>query len=248
MALSACTMSGAGTSPQEPTGEPSATSAPTAAASAPPAATLPLRLVTLGDAYTAGTGTLAPKRDSWPAQLVTAMEHGQVRLRLVDNLADSGQTSEDVRRSQLPQLDALVPDVVTLQVGVNDIIARDISLDDYRANLTAIVEELLTDLPPCRIYLITTPDHTLTTRGADWGSRESGHADVVAANTILAEVGSEHGVDVVDIAPVNARVDEDASLVIGDGPYPTAKQYAGWVEVIGPAIAAKAPGCSAVVP
>jgi lysophospholipase L1-like esterase len=196
----------------------------------------PLRLVTLGDAYTAGTHTLAPKRDSWPAQLVAAMEDGDVRLRLVDNLADSGQTSEDVMRSQLPQLDALVPDVVTLQVGVNDIIARDISLDDYRRNVTAIVDQLLLDLAPGRIFLITTPDHTITARGADWGSRESGHADVMASHAILEEVATQRGVTLVDIGPVNRLATQDASLVIGEGPYPTAKQYAGWVEIIGPAM------------
>jgi lysophospholipase L1-like esterase len=196
----------------------------------------PLRLVTLGDAYTAGTHTLAPKRDSWPAQLVAAMEQGDVPLRLVDNLADSGQTSEDVIRSQLPQLEALVPDVVTLQVGVNDIIARDIGLDDYRRNVTAIVDQLLVELAPWHIFLITTPDHTLTARGADWGSRESGHADVLASNEILEEVGSERGVTVVDIGPVNRLASQDASLVIGEGPYPSAKQYAGWVEIIGPAM------------
>ena len=168
IALAACT------SPGEPSPSVSRSQPPSVASDTPieePASVVePLRLVTLGDAYTAGTDTLAPKRDSWPAQLVAAMEHGDLPLRLVDNLADSGQTSEDVRRSQLPQLEALVPDVVTLQVGVNDIIARDISLDDYRANVTAIVDELLVDLPPGRIFLITTPDHTLTTRGADWGS------------------------------------------------------------------------------
>jgi lysophospholipase L1-like esterase len=196
----------------------------------------PLRLVALGDAYTAGTHTLAPKRDSWPAQLVAAMEQGDVRLRLVDNLADSGQTSEDVMRSQLPQLEALVPDVVTLQVGVNDIIARDIGLDDYRTNLAAIVDQLLLELAPGRIFLITTPDHTLTTRGADWGSRASGHAEVVAANAILTQVGAARGITVVDIGPVNRLASGDASLVIGEGPYPTAKQYAGWVEIIGPAM------------
>jgi hypothetical protein len=129
-----------------------------------------------------------------------------------------------------------VPDVVTLQVGVNDIIARDISLDDYRTNLTAIVDQLLLELAPGRIFLITTPDHTLTMRGADWGSRESGHADVVAANAILTEVGAARGITVVDIGPVNRLASEDASLVIGEGPYPTAKQYAGWVEIIGPAM------------
>jgi lysophospholipase L1-like esterase len=190
--------------------------------------------VTLGDAYTAGTDTVAPKRDSWPAQLVQAMDRGEVRLRLVDNLAESGQTSEDVIRTQLRQLESLLPDVVTIQVGVNDIIARDIGLDDYRANMTLILDELLRTLPPRHVFLITTPDHTLTERGGDYGSREAGRADVAEANAILRAVADELGVTVIDIAPVNERVTGDASLVIGEGPYPTAKQYAGWVEIIGP--------------
>jgi lysophospholipase L1-like esterase len=196
----------------------------------------PLRLVALGDAYTAGTGTLAPRRDSWPAQLSTAMERGDVRLWLVDNLADSGQTSEDVLRSQIPQLEALVPDVVTLQVGVNDIVAPTVSLDDYRTNIATILDELLRSLAPDRIFLITTPDHTLTARGADWGSREAGRADVQAANAILKAAAAARRITVIDIAPVNERVVEDPSLVVRDDYYPTAKQYAGWVEIIGPAM------------
>ena len=97
--------------------------------------------MTLGDAYTAGTDTGAPKRDSWPAQLVQAMERGDVRLRLVDNLADSGQTSQNVLDEQLPQVESLHPDVVTVQVGVNDIVARE--FEAYRANVTRILDELL---------------------------------------------------------------------------------------------------------
>jgi lysophospholipase L1-like esterase len=240
-ALAACSSSGGQASPSGGQASPVAGSEAQTALSPQPGvasevAAEPLRLVTLGDAYTAGTDTLAPKRDSWPAQLVAAMDEGDVRLRLVDNLADSGQTSDDVRRSQLPQLEALVPDVVTLQVGVNDIIARDIGMDDYRQNVTAIVDQLLLDLAPDRIFLITTPDHSLTTRGADWGSRESSHAEVAEANGILEQVARDRGVTVVDIGPVNRLVPGDASLVIGEGPYPSAKQYAGWVEIIGPAM------------
>src|SRR6185295_11051943 len=59
LALSACTATGPGTSPRVVSGGPAASSG----ASAVPPLTEPLRLVTLGDAYTAGTGTLAPKRD-----------------------------------------------------------------------------------------------------------------------------------------------------------------------------------------
>ena len=158
-------------------------------ATASAAAPEPLRLVTLGDAYTAGTDTLAPKRDSWPAQLVQAMERGAIPLRLVGNLAESGQTSEDVIRTQLRQLEALRPDVVTLQVGVNDIMANDWSLDEYRSNLATILDELLAALPPHRIFVITTPDHTLTSWGGRWGPRDVGHAAVVKANDILARGG-----------------------------------------------------------
>jgi lysophospholipase L1-like esterase len=194
----------------------------------------PLRLVTLGDGYTAGTDTGAARRDSWPAQLAAAMSEGDVRLRLVGNLAETGHTSADVERVQLPQVAALEPDVVTLQVGVNDIIARDVSLEDYQANLSRILDALLAIVPADHIFLITTPDHTLTARGGDYGSREAGRADVAKANGILEALAAEHGIPVIDIAPVNQRVADDPSLVVGEGPYPSAKQYAGWVEIIGP--------------
>jgi lysophospholipase L1-like esterase len=194
----------------------------------------PLRLVTLGDGYAAGTDTSSARRDSWPAQLAQAMDHGDIRLRLIDNLAETGHTSEDVRRVQLPQLEALAPDVVMLQVGVNDIIARDISLEDYRTNLAAILDTLLTILPARHIFLVTTPDHTLTPRGGDYGSRDAGRADVAEANATLATLAAERDMTVIDISAVNQRVTEDRSLIVGQGPYPSAKQYAGWVEVIGP--------------
>jgi hypothetical protein len=60
---------------------------------------------------------------------------------------------------------------------------------------------------------------------------------VTELNGILRQVGQEHGVEVVDIGPVNALVAQDPSLLIQHDPpmpYPSAKQYAGWVEVVGP--------------
>jgi len=235
LSLAGCGTAGSGAvSPAAVTPAPTVSSTPSAAVEADTSAVAsePLRLVTLGDAYTAGTDTGAPKRDSWPAQLVQAMERGDVRLRLVDNLADSGQTSQNVLDEQLPQVESLRPDVVTLQVGVNDIIARE--FEAYRSNVSRILDALLLILAPERIFVITTPDHTLTQRGGDWGSRDAGRAAVREANAILREVAAERGITVIDISAVSERVADDASLVIGDGPYPTAKQYAGWVEVIGP--------------
>lgn len=233
LALAGCSLPGSQAGPVAPL----TSSAPGGLASLPPddpAETEALRLVTLGDGYTAGTDTLTARRDSWPAQLAAAMDHGDLRLRLVDNLAETGHTSADVERVQLPQVEALEPDVVTLQVGVNDIIARDISLQDYQVNLARILDALMSIVPADHLFLITTPDHTLTVRGGDYGSREAGRADVAQANAILAALADERGIAVIDIATVNARVADDPSLVVGEGPYPSAKQYAGWVEIIGP--------------
>ncbi len=195
--------------------------------------TEPLRLVTLGDAYTRGTETAAPRRDSWPAQLVESLERSDVDLWLW-NLAESGHSSDQLLEEQLGQVASLQPDVVTLQVGVNDILAK--STDIYRENVTHILDELLTILPKERIFAITTPDHTLTEWGDAYGPRAYGSAAVAKLNLTLTEVAEARGITVIDIGQVNERVSGDQSLVVDEGPYPTAKQYAGWVEVIGPYI------------
>ena len=162
-------------------------------ASEPPGRAEPLRLVTLGDGYTAGTDTGAARRDSWPAQLAVAMDHGDLRLRLVDNLAESGHTSADVERVQLPQVAALEPDVVTLQVGVNDIIAGTSAWRTTRSTWPASSTALLAIVPPDHLFLITTPDHTLTARGGDYGPRDAGQADVAGGQRHPGGPGSGAG-------------------------------------------------------
>jgi lysophospholipase L1-like esterase len=232
LALSACTSEGSGrgtgiASPTASGADPSSTPGLTA-----PSRTL--RYVAMGDGYTAGVGTAAPKRQSWPAQLAQAMSSGEVGLQLVANLAENGSSSVEVEQVQLPQVEAKAPDIVTLQVGGSDIL-YSITLPEYRANLARILDELLDILPAERIFLVTTPDHTLTERGAQRPpGKVEGHAEVLEANAILAELAAQRHLTVIDISPVNQRAAHDPSLVAGKGPDPSAKQYAGWVEIIGP--------------
>jgi lysophospholipase L1-like esterase len=212
-----------------------AAGSPAASPSAPPNSASPsaatvvaretLRLVTLGDGYTAADHM--ERRDRWPRQLDRVLDD-RVPLRVAANLADSSKTSRDVLEDQVPQMDQYSPDVVSLLVGVNDIIAREITLDMYRENVGAILDLLLEELPPERIFVITTPDMTLTSRGSIWVVRE----DIAEANAILTAEAQQRGVNVVDITPVSDRVPYDASLVTNGGLFPSAKQYAGWVELI----------------
>lgn len=166
------------------------------------------------------------------------MERGGVHV-ILWNLAEQSHTSGLVVEEQLGQVASLEPDVVTLQVGVNDIFSRDTSF--YRHNVETIFDELLTILPAERIFAISTPDHTLTDWGLSFGHSEEGHAAVDELNRILAEAAAVRGIGYIDISSVNDLAAADPSLVIDEGPYGTPKQYAGWVELIGPRIHAVLP-------
>jgi acyl-CoA thioesterase I len=204
----------------------------------PPAYRQRLRLVALGDGYTAGTTTDAPNRDSWPAQLVQLINRSQMPFQFNGyNLAEPGDTSLNVLIDQLPQVESYQPDIVTLQVGANDIFtAHDFSAsgaDVYRTNLEAIFDAVLAILPADRILAVTTPDQELTLKGRAMGREGADSNDVALANAILHDVAGERRIVVVDIAPVYEMVVDDPGLVLDGGPYPSARQYAGWVEIIG---------------
>lgn len=238
LSLAACTSSG----PTEPSPDPTATTeAAVVGEDTTIAATVTrtVRLVTLGDAYTHGTETAAPRRDSWPAQLKDALERSGYDVSLW-NLAEPSVSSLTLLEEQLGQVESLRPDVVTLQVGANDIIAGDYATQrDYRDNITLAFDELLEIVPSERILAITTPDHTLLQPDQQGSSPGTGRALVEELNATLRDVARERDIEVIDIGPVNSLAAHDPSLVVQEDPplpypYPTAKQYAGWAEVIGP--------------
>lgn len=191
----------------------------------------PWRLVTLGDAYTAGYATELPRRDSWPAQLVESLERAEVQVRWF-NLAERGYSSWQVLEEQLAQVAPYQPDVVTVQVGINDLIYGETEAG-YRQNIGDILDGLLELLPPERIFAITTPGDALDPGVMD---REQAHAAIEAVNTALSDVAAERGIEVIDIGLVNRLGEQDPSLRVEESIYlyPTAKQYSGWAEVIGP--------------
>jgi acyl-CoA thioesterase I len=190
-----------------------------------------MRYVALGDSYTIGTAV--PRADAFPEQLVTSRP--DLELELVANLGVNGYTTADLIRDELPALNALAPDFVTLLIGVNDVV-QGIPAVTYESNVVDILDALQARLPADRLVAIAIPDYTATPAGADYGDPDDQHDAIVADNTIMARLTRERGVAFVDIFDLSLRAAEDRSLVADDGLHPSAAQYALWVERIAPVV------------
>lgn len=190
-----------------------------------------VRYVALGDSYTIGTSVAPAER--WPEQLVARVPG----IELVANLGVNGFTSRDVIEAELPRLAALRPELLTLLIGVNDVV-QHVPEATYRDNVGRILDALIALVGAARVLVVTTPDYTVTPAGADYGDPATQAAAVRRNNAINTELATARGIAVVDIYDLSLRAEGDRLLVADDGLHPSGRQYALWVERIGPAIEA----------
>ena len=196
-------------------------------------ATRGLRYVALGDSFTIGTSVEPDAR--WPNQLVHALGPDAPTLELVANVGVNGFTSRDVIDVELPQLQGLRPEFVSLLVGVNDVV-QGVPAETFRRNATTILDDLVVRVGAGRVLVVTTPDYTVTPAGADYGDPATQAAAIREVNRVIEELAVARGIAVVDVYEVSLRAGADRSLVAGDGLHPSGAQYALWVERILPAV------------
>jgi acyl-CoA thioesterase I len=193
-----------------------------------------IRYVALGDSYTIGTSVEADER--FPNQLVDALAAAGAELDLVANLGVNGYTSADLIRDELPALETLRAEFVTVLIGVNDVV-QGVPAATYEQNVNRILDALLARLPADRIVTVSIPDFTVTPAGADYGDPDDQHDAIVTNNTIMARLAAARGIAFVDIFDLSLGVAGDRSLVADDGLHPSGSQYALWVGRIGPVAA-----------
>ena len=222
LVLGAC-----GGPPASPARSPVVTPSPSRSPASANGATL--RYVALGDSYTIGTSVTVPER--WPDQLVVQVPE----LELVANLGVNGFTSADLIAVELPQLGGLRPDIVTILIGVNDVV-QGVPEATYRRNVTVILDQVVTLVGANRVVVVTTPDYTVTPAGADYGDPAAMAAGIRANNAIITELAAARGIAVVDIHDISLEAAFDRSLVASDGLHPSGAQYARWVERIAPLV------------
>ena len=189
-----------------------------------------MRYVALGDSYTIGTSVAEAER--WPNLLVDRIS----QLQLVGNPAVNGYTSLDLIEDELPQLDTLRPELVSVLIGVNDVV-QGVSDSQYAGNVAIILEELLTRLAPDRILCLATPDYTVTPSGDAFGDPVLRSDAILRFNAILREACEARGIRFLpQIFEISQAARDDPSLVADDGLHPSAAQYRLWVDAIAPAV------------
>ena len=185
-----------------------------------------MRYVALGDSYTIGTSVT--DAENWPSQLAARLPD----VQLVANLAVNGFTSRDVIERELPQLEGLRPDLVTLLIGVNDVV-QGVPDVEYTANVHRLLDVIGRIVPATDLVCVATPDYTATPSGADYGDPAAQSDRIGRVNTILREACEARGIAFVpEIFEISQGVAEDSTLVASDGLHPSGAQYALWTDAI----------------
>lgn len=187
-----------------------------------------IHYVAIGDSYTIGEGV--GEEQAWPVILTDHLRREGVAIELVDNLAVSGYTSEDGIEEELPALESLSPDFITIFLGANDVY-RGVPQETFRANLGVLLDTALVHVGQAdRVMAITIPDFSLSPAARLYPLVST--KEIEEFNTIIEEEAAARSISIADIFPLSQELGRDRSMFVGDGLHPSVKQLKLWEEII----------------
>ena len=195
------------------------------------ASSKPIRYLALGDSYTTGTGASGPAH-SWPAIVGKRLKAQTGREVEVTNPAVNGFTTLDLIEKELAYVQRLQPDLVTILIGVNDLV-RERETGQYRKSLVTIYDEVATlELPSGRALAISIPNWSVVPAAREYGDPEEIRHLTDTFNDIAHEEAEARGFKWVDITAASISGLGTAEWISPDGLHPGDIQYAAWAEVI----------------
>jgi lysophospholipase L1-like esterase len=190
-----------------------------------------LRYLALGDSYTTCTGASGVEQ-SWPEIVAKRLAQRIGRKVEVTNPAVNGFTTLDLIDKELAFIERLEPGLVTVLIGVNDLV-RGRETDQYRASLVTIYDEVATlDLLPGRVLAISIPNWSVVPAARDYGDPEEIRHLTDTFNDIAQEEAAARSFKWVDITAASISGLGTAGWISSDGLHPGDRQYAAWAEVI----------------
>ena len=191
-----------------------------------------IKYVAVGDSYTIGFGVSEESR--WPNVLVKHLKKEGVNISLAANPSASGFTVRDAIEFELPEVERIKPDFVTVLIGTNDSFRQE-KTETYRKDLMELLDKLEQILPnPKNIVLITIPDYSISPASSGFPTEELSKL-IQKYNEVIKNEGNNRGIKVADIFPTSQTMLE-ANDYIEDGLHPSSQGYAKWEKVIFPVV------------
>ena len=178
-----------------------------------------LLYVAIGASDTFGVGADDPQTQSWPADLAGQMGSG---VRLI-NLGIPGELLHDALNVEVPVALDSHPNVITVWLAVNDIVA-DVSLGSYTHDLDTLLTRLHAGAPQAKIAIANVPDLTLL----PYFSNEDPTAltqKVLTFNSAISLLSSRHHVILVDLYQHLKELRTHPEYISGDGLHPSTLGY-----------------------
>jgi len=190
-----------------------------------------LRYLALGDSYTIGTGA-SSHAHNYPSILAARLTEATGAKVAVTNPAVNGFTTQDLIDNELALVDRLKPQLVTILIGVNDIV-QGRSIESYGGALATIYDAVAAlQLEPGLAIAIAIPNWSVVPAAADFGDRRRLRRLTDDFNGLASTEAAKRGFMWVDITAVSTSQDGTPGWISSDRLHPGDEQYAAWADVI----------------
>jgi len=189
-----------------------------------------LKYLALGDSYTIGTGASDQSR-SWPSIIAQRLNAE------LTNPAVNGYTTLDLIRDEVPYLERLRPELVSILIGVNDLV-QGRQPDQYQDSLSRIYDAVLDLETPPRVVAISIPTWSYVPAAADFGGKDRVATLTGVFNAVAEREARIRNFTWVDIGEASTSGIGSAGWIASDDLHPGDAQYAAWAEAIWPAVSA----------
>ncbi|TMG58296.1 MAG: SGNH/GDSL hydrolase family protein [Chloroflexi bacterium] len=186
-----------------------------------------MRYLALGDSYTIGTGA-SDDAHSWPS-IIAARLGAELT-----NPAVNGYTTLDLIRDELPHLERVRPDLVTILIGVNDLV-QGRTADQYRDSLNRIYDAVARATPKL-VIAVSIPTWSYVPAAAEFGGAQRVERLTDIFNDVARGEAEARDFGWVDIGPASTSGIGTDGWIAADDLHPGDAQYAAWAEAIWPVV------------
>jgi acyl-CoA thioesterase I len=194
-----------------------------------------LRYLALGDSYTIGTGASSDAKN-YPSILATRLTRATGTEIELTNPAVNGFTTHDVIDNELGYVDRFKPDLVSILIGVNDLV-QGRTPEEYRQSLVKIYDAVAAlRLGPGQVVAISIPNWSVVPAAATFGDPDHIRRLTDTFNGIARQEARARGFMWVDITGASTSALGSAGWISSDELHPGDPQYAAWADVIWEAV------------